>query len=136
MRTEGVGCDVEPPWCPTTLKRLKGMIAQVRRTRGTPVATHAGHPCLVRKGLSQGKATKPRMVHVACSFWSGWYKQLKASGRRWEAPPHHHGFIKGRRRETAMLAQMNATWRLRKAGLSRITDHKDATNAFASTLHT
>ena len=43
-----------------------------------------------------------------------------------------HGFFRGRRKEGALMIQLNASWRLKRLGWSHILSNKDMTNAFAS----
>ena len=43
-----------------------------------------------------------------------------------------HVFFRGRRKEGALMIQLNASWRLKRLGWSHILSNKDMTNAFAS----
>ena len=43
-----------------------------------------------------------------------------------------HGYIPGRRRESAILIRQASTWRLERLGLKSLTAFHDLTNAFGS----
>ena len=118
---------------PMLEQRLRSVLTQVRRAGATPLVAHRSHPCLLRKKLYDPKAL-PRMIHVLCPFWRAWHGQMGDSSVDNPAD-NEYGFVRHRRREGAVLVQMNLSHRLGKADKSHIRCLYDATNAFASTYH-
>ena len=89
------------------------------------------------------KAMKPgpkgrRVVHVLPSMGKQFFKVLmrkKPNGGGWSQPEPAdwlHGYIPGRRRESAVLIRQVTTWRLERLGLKSLTAFHDLTNAFGS----
>ena len=74
-----------------------------------------------------------RLLHACCPCWSFFggviEVSLKKSGTIW--PSWMHAYLKGRRREAAMMVQRIVSWVLDFLGLSFYTDFKGMKNAFA-----
>ena len=117
--------------------RLERLLGQVRRAGTTPLSAHRSAPALLRKKWNVRGVKGLRMIHVLCPFWRAWHKQLKDRTliSSIPYPDNNHGFVPGRRRESALLIQMVLAARLRKRGMSFVTTLHDGTNAFASTRH-
>ena len=114
-------------------KALHQGLSKIRRTDLTPLRWHKSKGATIRQGL------KTRVVHVLPVLGKAFYaslleKKVKKEGLRGVKPPTpmDHGFFKGRRKEGALMIQLNASWRLKRLGWSHILSNKDMTNAFAS----
>ena len=76
-------------------------------------------------------------MHVLPSMGKQFFKALmrrKPNGG-WSQPEPAdwlHGYISGRRRESAVLIRQVTTWRLERIGLKSLTAFHDLTNAFGS----
>jgi hypothetical protein len=93
----------------------------------------------LRKNATPGPRGK-RGIHLLDCQSKGFYAQKMR--RRADADPQStrishmsHGFVRGRRRESAILVQNSTAWRMKKVGRSGIITHYDLANAFGSTVH-
>lgn len=109
---------------------LRGL-AHIRRTGATPLIWHRSAGVALKKGTAEGPRGK-RVVHVLDPLGKGFFASLVA--RKDPAPPSHmdHGFLRGRRKEGALLVQMCAAWRTRQQGRNFVMNNHDISNAFAS----
>ena len=87
-------------------------------------------PLLILVSLSS------RVVDVLPSIGKQFFKVLLRTRRDGWTPPAPadwlHGYIPGRRRESAILIRQATTWRLERLGLNSLTASHDLTNAFGS----
>ena len=120
---------------PTPVKALGEVLYQVRSAGTAPVdATISKGFLLDKNNKKQGMQAK-RMIHIVCNFWKSFFagmmdKQLE----KFEAdqPLWSHGFLRARRRESAMLTQRVMGWRLDKLKIPHVNELMDMSNAFGS----
>eukprot|EP00959_Pyramimonas_sp_CCMP1952_P265427 5550087-Pyramimonas_sp.AAC.1 len=73
-----------------------------------------------------------RIVHGLDPISKGFFEGLMRLGPKYVDSDCDHGFLRSRRREDAIVANMCTSWRLSAAGFSWCDSLKDLTNAFAS----
>ena len=99
------------------------------------LAWHRSSGAPLHKSNKAGPKGK-RVVHVLPSVGKQFFKVLLRTKRdTWSlrAPADRlHGYIFGRRRESAVLIRQVTTWRLERLGLISLTAFHDLTNAFVS----
>ena len=79
-----------------------------------------------------------RILHLYCTFWRHWHgaamhQSVKATQPRWQS--YSHAYLKGRRREGAMITQNSVQMRLMKANVHSLGHLRDMTNAFVCTAN-
>ena len=89
----------------------------------------AGVP-LNKTGMSALPQDK-RLIHVLDPIGKCWFSGAMMK-KDLMLPTTHHGYERGRRRESALVVQMATTWRLKKLGVSHVDCLHDMTNAFGS----
>ena len=92
-------------------------------------------PAPLHKSNKAGPKGKS-VVHVLPSVGKQFFKVLLRTKRDMWSPPapadRLHGYIPGRRRESAVLTRQVTTWRLERLGLKSLAAFHDLTNAFGS----
>ena len=100
-----------------------------------PLAWHHSSGAPLQKSNKAGPKGK-RVVHVLPSVGKQFFKVLLMTKRDMWSPPALadwlHGYISGRRRESAVLIRQVTTWRLERFGMKALTAFHDLTNAFGS----
>ena len=132
---QGIGYQrkkVEPVF---TLSLMENLVCRVRSSGTAPLAWHHSSGALLHKSNKVGPKGK-RVVHVLPSVGKQFFKVLLRTKRDMWSPlaPDGwlHGYIPGRRRESAVLIRQVTTWRLERLGMKSLTDFHDLTNAFGS----
>ena len=118
-----------------TLSLLERLLCRVRSSGAAPLAWHHSSGAPLHKSNKAGPKGK-RVVHVLPSIGKQFFKVLLRTRRDGWTPPAPadwlHGYIPGRRRESAILIRQATTWRLERLGLKSLTAFHDLTNAFGS----
>ena len=118
-----------------TLSLLERLLCRVRSSCAAPLAWHHSSGAPLHKSNKAGPKGK-RVVHVLPSMGKQFFKVLLGTRRDGWMPPAPadwlHGYIPGRRRESAILIRHASTWRLERLGLKSLTAFHDLTNAFGS----
>ena len=118
-----------------TLSLLERLLCRVRSSCAAPLAWHHSSGAPLHKSNKAGSKGK-RVVHVLPSIGKQFVKVLLGTRRDGWMPPAPadwlHGYILGRRRESAILIRQATTWRLERLGLKSLTAFHDLTNAFGS----
>ena len=118
-----------------TLCLLERLLCRVRSSGAAPLAWHHSSGAPLHKSNKAGPKGK-RVVHVLPSIGKQFFKVLLGTRRDGWTPPAPadwlHGYIPGRRRESAILIRQATTWRLERLGLKSLTAFHDLTNAFGS----
>ena len=118
-----------------TLSLAEKLLCRVRSSGTAPLAWHHSSGAPLHKSNKAGPKGK-RVVHVLPSFCKQFFKVLLRTKRdMWSPPPFAdwlHGYIPGRRRESAVLIRQVTTWRLERLGMKSLTAFHDLTNAFGS----
>ena len=118
-----------------TLSLLERLLCRVRSSCAAPLAWHHSSGAPLHKSNKAGPKGK-RVVHVLPSIEKQFFKVLLGTRRDGWMPPAPadwlHGYIPGRRRESAILIRQASTWRLERLGLKSLTAFHDLTNAFGS----
>ena len=118
-----------------TLSLLERLLCRVRSSCAAPLAWHHSSGAPLHKSNKAGPKGK-RVVHVLPSIGKQFFKVLLGTRRDGWTPPAPadwlHGYIPGRRRESAILIRQATTWRLERLGLKSLTAFHDLTNAFGS----
>ena len=113
-------------------RALLGGFTLIRLASRTPLAWHRSVGWALPKSSTPGPKGK-RVVHMLEPLGKAWYAG-RIDARDPEPVSHmDHGFHKYRRKEGAVLVQLNISWRLRRLGWSHLQCNMDMTNAFAST---
>lgn len=134
-RLEGVGAPAGP-YSEMIQDRMAKLLLHHRRVGLSPAQAHLSQCYLIDKGGGQPGPGGIRIVHGCCPFWSSFYRHLMKVGQRQkkpQLPSYCFGFMKGRRKEDAMLCVRLAGWRLRHDGRDYIQSFHDMRNAFGST---
>ena len=107
-----------------TLSLLERLLCRVRSSGAAPLAWHHS------SGAPLHKSNKT--VHVLPSIGKQFFKVLLGTRTDGWTPPAPadwlHGYIPGRRRESAILIRQATTWRLERLGLKSLTAFHDLTN--------
>ena len=100
----------------------------------TPLRWHRSWGAALQKNSKIGPAGK-RVVHIMDVHGKAWLskKMDKKVNEPWSTMDH--GFLKGRRRESAIRVQQNAIYRYKRMRRSCIANNHDMANAFASVNH-
>ena len=118
-----------------TLSLLERLLCRVRSSCAAPLAWHHSSGAPLHKSNKAGPKGK-RVVHVLPSIGKQFFKVLLGTRRGGWMPPAPadwlHGYIPGRRRESAILIRQASTWRLERLGLKLVTAFHDLTIAFRS----
>ena len=118
-----------------TLSLLERLLCRVRSSGAAPLAWHHSSGAPHHKSNKAGPKGK-RVVHVLPLIGKQFFKVLLGTRRDGWTPPAPadwlHGYIPGRRRESAILIRQATTWRLERLGLKSLTAFHDLTNAFGS----
>ena len=110
-------------------------------TRATST-THTMQRALLQRTLNdkrngQKGMLDTRIIHVLCPWWKSLFaamvRETVSEGGDEHFSPIWHGFLRGRRREGAMLAQRCMGWRLTSLGKSHLNSLTDMSNAFSCT---
>ena len=103
-----------------TLSLLERLLCRVRSSGAAPLAWHHSSGAPLHKSNKAGPKRK-RVVHVLPSIGKQFFKVLLRTRRDGWTPPAPadwlHGYIPGRRRESAILIRQATTWRLERLGL-------------------
>ena len=132
---QGIGYQrkkIEPVF---TLSLVERLLCRVRSSGTAPLAWHHSSGAPLRKSNKAGPKGKS-VVHVLPSVGKQFSKvPLRTKRDMWSPPAPAdwlHGYIPGRRRESAVLIRQVTTWRLERLGLKSLTAFHDLTNAFGS----
>ena len=132
---QGIGYqrkNIEPVF---TLSLVKKLLCRVRSSGTAPLAWHHSSGALLHKSNKAGPKGKI-VVHVLPSVGKQFFKVLLRTKRDMWSPPAPadwlHGYIPGRRRESAVLIRQVTTWRLERLGMKSLTAFHDLANAFGS----
>ena len=126
----GIGAEAGFPAALGTLRALKEGFVHVRRTMLAPLLWHRSRGAALKMSDEPGPQGK-RVVHILDLLGKAFYTGKVA--RRKPPPPSNldHGFLAKRRKESAILVQLLAAWRVRRAGRCFVQNNHDCTNAFA-----
>ena len=118
-----------------TLSLLERLLCRVRSSGAAPLAWHHSSGAPLHKSNKASPKGK-RVVHVLPSMGKQFFKVLLRTKRDSWWPPASadwlHGYMPGRRRESAVLIRQASTWRLEHRGLKSLTAFYDLTKAFGS----
>ena len=136
QRRAGVGAATEKLSNPTFYRMLQYLFAKVASTGLAPFSWRLAQGCGISQQNGKAGCDGESMVVLLCCMGRPFYRTLLDSAEGAPAVAYWaHGCVKGRRRESAILIQCCAGWRLTKAGFYVITRFYDATNAFWSLEH-
>ena len=131
QRQQGLGAR-GPPAEPEGFRELfRAALAAIRINNQTPVRWHSSSATVVTKNNKIGPAGK-RIYHIMGPIGKAYYSSCLARQQTRNHMDQDYGFIRGRRREGAILAMAVTEYRARKAGFNYVTAMKDMSNAFAS----
>ena len=95
------------------------------RSLHTPCSAHYSNGTLVDKRNGQKRMLGTCIIHVHCLWWKSLFtamvRELVSEVRDENFSPNWHGFLRGRRREGAMLAQRCMAWHLNFSGKNLTT---------------
>lgn len=114
---------------------LERLMAHVRRVGRAPAAAHRSQGFALPKHNQKHGAPAWRLLQNGCPFWKhmyGMWLDRSLHRRRLFWPSYMHGFLRGRRREDAILSQFVMSERASKVGVPFVTVYHDMTNAFPS----
>ena len=114
--------------------RLAHLFAMMRPSADAPYRLHGGQGWTIAQRNSKQSCTAPRVLYGTLIVAKACYRALLHRAFKDGVvcgPPHHaHSCFKGRRRETAIKAQLWMQCRLDRSGWSQAVDYYDAVNAF------
>lgn len=114
---------------------LERLMAHVRRVGRAPAYAHRSQGFALPKHNQKPGALAWRLLQNGCPFWKhmyGMWLDRSLRRRRLFWPSYMHGFLRGRRREDAMLSQFVMSERASKVGVPFVTVFHDMANAFPS----
>ena len=118
-----------------TLSLVEKLLCRVRSSGTAPLAWHHSSGAPLHKSNKAGTKGK-RVVHVLPSVGKQFFKVLLRTQRDMWSPPAPadwlHGYIPGKRRESAVLIRQVTTWRPERLGMKSLTASHDLANAFGS----
>ena len=113
------------------------VLVHAQRALHTPCSAHCSHGTLVDRRNGQKGMLGTRITHVLCPWWKSLFaamvRETVSEGGDEHFSANWHGFLRGRRREGAMLAQRCMRWRLTSLGKSHLNSITDMNNAFPCT---
>ena len=113
------------------------VLVHAQRALHTPCSAHCSNGTLIDKRNGQKGMLGTRIIHVLCSWWKSVFaarvRDTVFEGGNEHFSPNWHGFLRGRRREGAMLAQRCMGWHLTSLGKSHLNSLTDMSNAFSCT---
>ena len=114
---------------------MEKLLCRVRSSGTAPLAWHHSSGAPLHNSNKAGPKGK-RVVHVLPSAGKQFFKVLLRTKRDMWSPlvpaDWLHGYIPGRRRESAVLIRQVTTRRLERLGMKSLTAFHDLTNAFGS----
>eukprot|EP00959_Pyramimonas_sp_CCMP1952_P233903 4887729-Pyramimonas_sp.AAC.1 len=126
----GLGQDATAPSVPGFWFYMQAGFHKIRKHQAAPLYWHRSAAAALHKSAKPGPLGK-RAVHILPVFGKGYYAK-----RLHPAPTlADHGFVRGRRRENAVLIALNTSWRLRSVGRTHALCLKDMSNAFSSSTY-
>eukprot|EP00959_Pyramimonas_sp_CCMP1952_P108980 2278925-Pyramimonas_sp.AAC.1 len=127
----GLGADTAITDAVEARQWMHKLFTMIRFWGTVPSIWNCSRGFVIPKSALPGPRGK-RIVHGLDPISKGFFEGLMRLGPKYVDSDCDHGFLRSRRREDAIVANMCTSWRLSAAGFSWCDSLKDLTNAFAS----
>jgi hypothetical protein len=114
---------------------LLQILLEIRQEQKTPMSWHKSRVFSLYKkdpSTAENAFDVQRSIHSLDPFGKSYYKYIWDDSCHPKELPFEYGYVKHRKRETAILQQLIMRWRLRANHISHVDVSHDMTNAFAS----
>ena len=134
-KAAGIGTPAARTKSEMTHELIKATVRTSTRQKRAPLDWSRSDAFVSAKNNGKKGTDGCRLLHVLCPVGKSWAKVASQSNIP-DVPHSAFGFLRGRRREGAILAQQVAGWKAKEAGLSGLSCYHDMRSAFSSTLDT